>query len=430
MIRSTNGSRGIPGVSYTTSGGLLFNRQVQAPNLGAASGRWASTRIAHRLPPYASLNNAGTALSAAGTNYTFLIRRPAPIKEVEGKVFGFQLAIENWKTGSAQNFALIKAATQTVFAGGHANPNGTPVNVLFSSANGCSSPPGALFPGGTLSGDDNSGIVISDYTHLESVPRTDGGEYPLYDFRLLSTDQSAVFAGRPAAQPTGVGPIEFCDQWTAADRCTVWDPYVGAAKPYECAPQVWVIWYTSVGKIVADLLGDSVISGSATIGGRRSIAALGVVAAGLVPNCVAHPSSVYGSTSQIIARDIGTAKLSGKVAILKCTSEVNDGLDAIKRLRWFSENIEIFRKNGVLPLVIGPTPFDTPLMGDIIDFLNKSGLPWFNTIPYLGADGGTDIRHFEAGFSGDDIHPNDAGVNVTYPAFAEWVRQQIQSVGF
>lgn len=409
-------------ISQRPDGTLVTTDPIVAPNLGSATGRWGSCRIPQRMTPYQALNNPGNELSSG---WTVMIRRPAPIKQSEGRVYGLQLVLENWNTAAPMVVAGAKVGSQPVFVGGHANLPVATATLSWGGSAGVSVAAGAVLAGGTAGGDDNPGVAVSDYVHLLDTPRTDGGEYALYDFRIL-TGGSFFFAARPAAQPTGIGSVEVSDRWTGADRFTVWDAYVGDSKPYECAPAMWVIWYTSKGKIVADILGDSIMGGAATVGSRRSLPAVALESLGIAHNVVAHPAQIYASLSKILARDTGKSVLSGKIAVLNVCSAVNDGANALKSLHLFADNVERMRARGVLPIIIGPTPYDTALMPDILAFLSSCGYPWFDPIPYMGDDS----RHFKAGYSGDAIHPNDTAVDATYPALAEFIRQQLLSAGF
>jgi hypothetical protein len=354
-----------------------------------------------------------------------VFRRPAPIKQSQGRVLGLKLVCENWDTVAPMNITLAKVATQTAQANlSTAASNGSPVAITWSGEAGVDVPVGALLDGGTLAGDDNPGRVVSDYVALPDVPRTDGGEYALYDFRLLA-GASLWFGQRPAATPTGVGPIEFRDQFTFADRVTTWDDFT-ADDGWQCAPMFWVIWYTTTGVVVADLFGDSVILGGGTAGSRRSSATLALTSLGVHCNVFAKGSALSTSTAQIIETYAGTEMANGKIAVMKCSSEVNDSTNAPSRWSRFLEAYQKLRAQGRLVLVLGPTPYDAAHVDTLRTMLNESGIPWFDFIPYMG----TDSRHFKPGYSGDAIHPNDTAVDAAFPAFSEWCRQQLASAGF
>lgn len=395
---------------------------VQAPNLGAASGRWAQSIIPQRLTPYATLAGPGTNLTAG---YTVYVRRSPPIKQSEGRVLGFRVVLENWNAAATMNVTLAKAATQVAQANTSGTGNGTPVNITWSGAAGVDVAAGAVLPGGAAAGDDNPGRSISDYVALPDVARTDSGEYALFDFRFL-VGTSFYFGQRPAAQPTGVGPIEFRDQFAPVDHVTNWTADALSDNSYKCVPQIWIIWYTTKGVIVADLYGDSNMLGSTTVGGARSIPALALTSLGIHCNRIAHGTQLFPSTSQVIQSVAGTAVANGKIAVLRCASEVNDGANALLSWRWFLDAYEKLRSQGKLVLVMGPLPYDSIYVEQLCDLLDESGIPWFNQIPYLG----TNFRTWKAGFTADNLHANDAASDFTAPYFAEWCRTQLLSAGF
>lgn len=424
IIRIVGGaSKRYPGQGSTLpDGSTSFAGPVQAPNLGAASGRWAQSIIPHRTLPYTAINNKGLQLT---TGKSLLVRRPAPIKQSEGRVFGYKVVVENFDSAAVGNITLAKAATQVAQANLHGVGNGASVSITWEGSAGTDIPVAATFPGGTTAGDDGPGRSISDYIAHPDVARTDGGEYALYDFRFLA-GASLYFGIRDNASiPTGVGPAECSDQFASSDRVTTWSEMTVNNGPDMC-PMVWIIWYTSKGVIVADLFGDSVMGGSGTTAARRSIPALALTSLGIHCNVISHGGQIFPSTSQIIQSVAGTAIANGKIAVLRCASEVNDGANALLSWRWFLDAYEKLRSQGRLVLVMGPAPYDSPYVEQLCDLLDESGIPWFDQIPYLG----TDFRHYKAGYSADQIHPNDVGADATWPAFAEWCRGQLLSVGF
>ena len=328
------------------------------------------------------------------------------------------------------------AVCPTTAQGDGVNPNGGAAWVPVTTSKGGANSPDLVFGGSGRSltvpaGTEVSpGLAYTDWVPVQSLQRADGGGQPML---LLRSYVAAGQAPRGQLQPLAWGVEQqsgrniFWASLGSADLVTTPPNNTSASGVLAIAP--WAIEYQTRRGLTLLCLGDSLVAGTTTVSDRWSFplrACYQISTPDLPVTCamVAFGGKNSADFHALAAKGMEAFEPE---AVLIPLRTPNDGTDVASTLARAYALAQTAARRGTIPIFLGPFPQGAVAGGNLeatitaqeqrAKSLIASGSLVFDAMPYLGIP-----RAFNAGFTIDDLHPNDAGHTALTTPFASVLR--------